>query len=298
MNKIKLLVPYVILAVCLMMAAVSRASAATFYFSPVEARIGTGGEVDVSVFLDPAGEHINAVEGEVLIPNNFVSVGAISDGDSIIGMWIQKPAYKDGKIIFSGIIPGGFDGTYEPLQPKRKAGKLFSFRVRADKAGDAFLVMRNVQALRNDGFGTPTEVSLLPLPFEILEYKGAQVEEDADTVPPEPFMPKVVRDKDIFGGKYFLAFQTQDKGHGISHYEISETKDVWVTADSPYVLKDQSLQSTIRIKAVDYAGNERTETITSKYSFAEEKGRFELLALLFLGALLVYVFRYIYMRRS
>ena len=30
----------------------------------------------------------------------------------------------------------------------------------------------------------------------------------------------------------------------------------WVEAESPYVLKDQSLNSTIRVKAIDKAGNE------------------------------------------
>jgi subtilase family serine protease len=35
----------------------------------------------------------------------------------------------------------------------------------------------------------------------------------------------------------------------------------WVTAQSPYVLDDQSLNSTIRVKAIDKAGNEFIATL-------------------------------------
>ena len=84
-----------------------------------------------------------------------------------------------------------------------------------------------------------------------------------DTKAPEEFIPKIGQDISVFEGKYFLSFSTTDKMSGINHYEVSETidKDDWKTAESPYVLEDQNLNSLIKVKAVDKAGNERIAEI-------------------------------------
>jgi len=84
---------------------------------------------------------------------------------------------------------------------------------------------------------------------------------------PETFTPLVGQNADIFGGKYFVVFSTVDKDSGIDHCEVAESKsknpreDSWVRAESPYLLTDQTLTSYIIVKAVDKAGNYRTETI-------------------------------------
>jgi hypothetical protein len=88
-------------------------------------------------------------------------------------------------------------------------------------------------------------------------------------------MPEITRDSSIFDNKWFLVFATQDKGSGIDHYEILETrsnikailinkkiflnyfKKQWKIGESPYMLNDQKLQSYIFVKAIDKAGNER-----------------------------------------
>ena len=82
-----------------------------------------------------------------------------------------------------------------------------------------------------------------------------------DTTPPEDFKPEIGRDPAIFEGKYFLSFATTDKTSGIDYYEVKEGKRDFKKAGSPYSLEDQSLQSTILVKAVDKAGNERISEI-------------------------------------
>jgi len=86
-----------------------------------------------------------------------------------------------------------------------------------------------------------------------------------DTQPPEEFKPETGKSPSVFEGKYFLSFATKDSGSGIDHYEILEIGDggeeVWKIGESPYLLKDQTLQSTIRVKAIDKAGNERIAEI-------------------------------------
>jgi len=91
-----------------------------------------------------------------------------------------------------------------------------------------------------------------------------------DATAPEPFEAKVGRDPATMEGKYFLSFAANDKASGVDYYEVFEGRKerfkpeivgVWKKAKSPYVLDDQSLDSVIRIKAVDRAGNERIEEI-------------------------------------
>ncbi len=84
----------------------------------------------------------------------------------------------------------------------------------------------------------------------------------------------LTKDDVAFTGNYFIVFSTTDKQTGISHYEIMEepaeefkhfswggVDAPWVTANSPYVLQDQSLNSIIRVKAIDKAGNEYVATL-------------------------------------
>ena len=91
-----------------------------------------------------------------------------------------------------------------------------------------------------------------------------------DTEPPEEFTPKIGQDPSVFEGKYFLSFFAVDRMSGLDHYEIQEeprietrstTEDEWEIAETPYLLKDQSLNSIIKVKAVDKAGNERIAEI-------------------------------------
>ncbi len=87
---------------------------------------------------------------------------------------------------------------------------------------------------------------------------------EKDNIPPEPFEIEIHQNPLIFEGKYFITFSTNDKQTGIDYYEIHEIPPIWTLkttkperAGSPYLLKDQSLKSIIKVRAVDKAGNER-----------------------------------------
>ena len=83
-----------------------------------------------------------------------------------------------------------------------------------------------------------------------------------DVTPPEDFKPLIT---DIEGKKY-LVFSAEDKTSGIEKYEVYEArkkifggveKAGWTEGKSPYLLKDQSLRSIIKVRAADGAGNEK-----------------------------------------
>lgn len=84
-------------------------------------------------------------------------------------------------------------------------------------------------------------------------------------------------------GKKYAVFSAEDAISGIDHFEISETeasgiisgltqKEIWKTAENPYLPEDQGLRKNIKIKAVDKAGNERlTEIIPQKKAIPYKK---------------------------
>lgn len=142
--------------------------------------------------------------------------------------------------------------------------------------------------LINDGQGTKDKLITKAADFKITGKQPFiknewQDEVKTDKILPEPFIVELQRDpnKEMFNGHYYIIFNTEDKQTGIDRYEAleirpntnigEETKlsfwekitgkkamiQDWKVATSPYQLEDQDLKSTIKIKAIDKAGNER-----------------------------------------
>lgn len=235
----------------------SKANAAELFFNSKVQKLGIGQEFRVDLFLNTENDELNAVEGNIVFPDELTELKEIRDGNSIISFWVERPkVVEKGKIVFSGIIPGGY---------KETKGLLFSAVFFAKKDGEGGVAIHEIQALKNDGLGTPASVKVSDFLFSITAYPGVVPQESAkvkDSNPPEKFKPEISQVKDVFDGKYFLVFATQDKGSGIDHYEVRE--GLWngfVTAESPYLLQNQKLDKKIFVKAVDKADNKRTEIL-------------------------------------
>jgi len=251
---------------------------AILYFESDVSEVAIGQQFQVDVILNTEGEQINAVEGKIVFPDELLEVKEIRDGDSIINFWIERPdvPLKDTntntnkhELSFSGITPGGYIGSQ---------GLILSTIFQAKKEGGGAIEIRDAKVLLNDGEGTPASVKLSPFQFSISQEAPAappMVETVKDADLPEDFKPEIAQSPEIFDGKYFLVFATQDKGSGIAGYAVHEStqkKDAtrintkkWQEAESPYVLKDQKLRSWIYVKAIDKAGNERIVMLPPKY---------------------------------
>ncbi|OGI88772.1 hypothetical protein A2914_03095 [Candidatus Nomurabacteria bacterium RIFCSPLOWO2_01_FULL_41_21] len=236
--------------------------------SKVEVRVNEEFLVNTVVSAD---QLINAVEGYLSFDPEMLVVKEIRDGNSSINFWIDpvkscasNGIEKPGSICFSGITPGGFDGANNFL---------FSVVFEAKKEGVTLIFARDIQALRNDGEGTEEILSVRNAEI-IIKLGDSKVRQELlyDREPPEDFTPIVSETPDLFEGKRVLIFSTQDKNSGITGYEIKESRfaflsflSPWIRAESPYILKDQSLKSQILVKAIDNLGNERIATILPRY---------------------------------
>jgi hypothetical protein len=218
-----------------------------------QANLRVGDSFTIALSLD-SEESINALEGTFSFPKEKLTLTEIRKGNSIVTFWVDEPKEVDGGVRFSGIIPGGYTGVNRSLFT-------LVFEVQREGVGTATLI--DSRALLHDGEGSTASLTFTPLELIFLPRDGEQktIPVLTDTEPPETFQPTIATDPSIFDGHYFLAFATQDKGSGIDHYEVAETRGWfpwgWRETESPYLLSDQKLTSDVYIKAIDEAGNER-----------------------------------------
>jgi hypothetical protein len=245
-----------------------RAEAARLYFEPQEPTIGTTGEFSVAINID-ADKRVNAYSAAVSISGPLVPYD-INEANSIINFWVEKAKWDETTrlLTFSGITPGGFEG---------EKGRLLVIKFKAEKEGEAVLGFdkEKTKVYLHTADGTEDSLELAELKLPIVKGKENIPVEIHDNEPPEWFSPEISQDPNMFGGKWFLVFATQDKASGIAGYFVHETtrkKDAtlidtkdWTEAESPYVLKDQKLRSYIYVKAVDKVGNERIVSLPPKY---------------------------------
>lgn len=260
MKKIKFKNYVVIIAMLFFAAPVF---AARIFFEPAEQTIGIGGEFEVSVYLDAEKEAINAVGAEINYPRDGLQLTDWSDGGSIINFWVKRPQNEDGKIFFEGVILGAHRGD---------KGLLATFKFKALKEGiTGASFVDSSQAFIHDGKGTKAKLTFKDLKIAVSQAAFSPPPAIKDTEPPELFEPIVAADPNVFGGQYFLIFKTEDSGSGMDYFDVLETSPFWTLrepkferAESPHLLKDQKLESIIRVRAVDKAGNARLAELPPK----------------------------------
>ena len=213
--------------------------AAEIFLEP-DKNLGQEDQFKVSIFLDTE-EQLNAVEGTLRFPPDFLELKSVNDANSIINFWVEYPnVISNGDIRFSGITPGGYKGD---------RGLIFSVTFKVLQEGKGIFDIRDTRVLQNDGKGTEAKLQVIDSPFIISKKTvvlQVPVSEMKDESSPESFVPEIARDPSIFDGRWFLVFSTQDKGSGVKRYEVREGRWGWFKkAESPYLLNFQKLDKNI-----------------------------------------------------
>jgi len=268
-------------------------SASQMNLVPENSQLKVGEIFEVKLILNTEDEKINAMEATVIFPTDLLVLNDVRDGNSIINFWIEKTQdSSNGQFVFSGIVPGGYIG---------KEGQIISLVFKTKKEGYGNIRVENGKTLLNDENSTESKLSANNSSFIISGNIGAEtadIPKIEDEEIPESFVPEITSDSGIFDGKYFLVFSTVDKMSGIGHYEVLESKlgnyhlsfGKWIDAQSPYLLKDQKLQSYIFIKAVDKNGNERIETISPQNPLVWYKNTSIIIYVVLLLLLIIFLF--------
>jgi len=245
---------------------------ATFDFKLSSDEIYEGDTFFIEARATSLEELINVVDGSILFDEDYISVQDVSTGGATFYFWAREPVFsnKEGKISFIGGTPEGFQS---------ENGLILRANLRAEKAGETEIKFNDdFSTYLSDGDGSQTEKETLSLKISIeerpknIEPKDEwQVFIEKDLTPPEPFITNIDNSSDLFEGRYFINFFTTDSESGVAYYEIKEGEGKFVKAKSPYVLRDQTLQSFIYIKVVDNAGNDRTLTLEPRVKSPEDK---------------------------
>jgi hypothetical protein len=266
----------------------SSAQAATLYMDPHEAEIKRGDTIKVSVRLDTdEDECVNVVDGIITYSENIQPVDT-SRGGSILSLWVEDPVIDkvNRTITFAGGIPNGYCGRIagDPRLTNTVIDLLFQspgLQIGQSESGNVASIQfgSETHVLLNDGLGTAQTPQFFGSTILLAKEAGNTVQNpwqetvNTDEISPEKFSITLDRTPNAYSNRYFITFNTTDKQSGIDHYEVIEepldTKNLfnwgaetapWLEARSPYVLEDQSLNSTIRVRAIDKAGNEYVAT--------------------------------------
>ncbi len=224
----------------------------------------------VDLILDPEGQNLNAVGGRIIWPADF-EVRAVSDADSIIGLWTERGHYDGQEIIFSGIMPGGYIGSYSPTKQGPQPGIVISIVGRAKKIGNQAIRFSELEVYPNDGSG---EAIIVNKPQLIIGAYGDTAPAPGqlplianDTIAPQELTASIERDETVADNKWFVVFSARDQESGIKEFYIQESSSAtpnadWLPVGSPFVLTDQTRKSFVHIKAVDLNNNQAVITLT------------------------------------
>jgi hypothetical protein len=292
------------------------AHAATLYFDPSNADIFRGDSVTVGLRLDTdEGECVNTVDATIHYDSSLNAVD-ISRGDSILNLWVESPKIDEVNhtIRFAGGLPGGYCGRIagDPSLTNTVLEIVFQspgFTIGSgsDNKSPRIWLDESSQVLLHDGTGNPAPLQLREAHINLADTAGGQIQDTwktdvrSDTEIPSDFTITLTKDDYAFNKDYFIVFNSNDKQSGIDHYEVMEEpfaefsafrwgrEDApWVETESPYVLEDQSLNSTIRVKAIDKAGNIRVVTLvpdTALRSISHDR----LITIIIIGGVIVLV---------
>lgn len=236
------------------------ANAANLTLSSESQNYKAGDEFLVELKLDSGAEKINVVDAALSFDASKMEVRDITTGGSVFNLWTRTPVYSNdsGKIFFTG-------GTTKSAG----SGKILGIVFLAKAAGSGEInISSDSSAYLADGKGTRQALAASPVKFAISASAGQGAGSGAwtkiltaDKTPPENLTATLGSDSSIFGGKYFLSFSAADSASGINYFEIQEGGFPASSSESPYVLKDQSLKTPVKIIAVDKAGNKTQSLI-------------------------------------
>lgn len=234
--------------------------AASIVFVPSGTSINQRQQFYVDVLLDTDTESFNGIEGVLTYPKDILRFVRSEDGGSVVSFWIEKSANQTGVVHFSGIMPNGFAGMINPFESSiRKPGKVIRLVFEGTHPGTGALVFQSVHLTKNDGMGTLENPSYDPLVMTVTDMVAPAIYTPVDTVAPE-LTVSILTDPLISTQHPVLIYHAVDKDSGIARVELQQNNGGWNSIVSPYVLTRVAPGDTVRVRAVDVAG-QQTEQV-------------------------------------
>lgn len=239
---------------------INKTEASSLDFS-VSEKVSVNQKFFLDVLVDPESQSINSIGTSVVFDSEIFSYEGFSSKQSSIPVWVEEPKQESRGIIkFSGVIPGGIDRIYDPLNTSKRVIPVVRLFFIANKEGVGEFAFYEPMILKNDGLGTKTSVSVNKKSVSVMA-QDSSTQEVPDLVAPEPFSIQII-ERSVFGRTPRLAvFSSNDEGGGIQRYEVSVAGGVFVASSSPVPLPYKFFSYEVVVRAYDYSENFREQRV-------------------------------------
>jgi hypothetical protein len=263
-NKTKILIYTLLFILFITGLYIPRYAFAASIHASANSEVFSGDTGIIEIFLDTEGETVNSIDGSIVLSdehNGNFEVKDLSTVGSVFSLWPRKPSLEESnKIYFVGGIPGGVKGDRLLL---------FKVVVKINDEGKFLVKPGKIVVYKNDGLGT--EISITKDSSSISVGSPNKTPTDRwkevisnDNIAPEPFSISLIQDVNLFDGKKFVSFETNDRESGISYYEVKEGNYPVVRTGTTYVLIDQDKNVDVTVTAYDKAGNFQISILKEK----------------------------------
>ncbi len=220
--------------------------------------INNGGQFNVTVNLNTDGVSINSTDVTLSYPKDIVSFKGYKEDGAVKKIWLVSPKDTDGVIHFSGIIPGGIDGVYDPDKSGLQSIPLVQLLFLPKSNGTGEFNITHSEILKNDGMGTELQHSTSNASITISTLQ-TQISENNnnDTQPPEPFIIEYIQSGLFSKTPSMISFSTTDASSGIEKYQVKTTNNLWKDVVSPLPTPKGLVKRGIIVRALDFNGNSR-----------------------------------------
>jgi peroxiredoxin len=288
---------------------IHNAYAMDIFTTPSASQVEVGDTLTVDIYLqnDDIEQSVNALAGEYAYSSELLRVKTISVNGSIINGWIVSPfVVEEGKITWSGIIPGGFAGTQDAFTSELSSGLLMSITFQAVREGDAYFSFSNIQAHQNDSVGTlmniVPQISTVHISFSTKKLIDNASSTSSVSDQSTGLDVQVIKNTAGNSQKWFVTFVPGITSMiDVSAYQIIEThqsdpdlvlENAWKSAQSPYELQNQDRTSYVHIKYRGLNGKEYIYTLQPVTGYS----KWGILKVL-LCAIIFFVFGYLWKKR-
>lgn len=232
-------------------------AAATGVFITVPEKINVGDNFEVLINADTGGELINSVDMAIDYPEDLISFAGYKNDETIIRFWIESPSEKDGKIYFSGIVPGGVAGLYDANKIGLGTLPVARLLFVAKQIGSSEVSFLKTKILKNDGKGTPILHNQSNAQVTIIKTENDNPKNNSliDKASPESFEIAFVKSSIFSATPGMLIFRATDIGSGIKQYKIKTSALGWQETKSPQAVSQGIFPKNITIRAFDFYGN-------------------------------------------
>lgn len=241
-------------------------AAEVFFDVGEEVKVGSAFELDIKLNTDK--QVVNSIDFVIVYDESLFTFLGYKDTNSVVKLWLESPRAENGKIYFTGIIPGGASKTYDSSKSNTEEVLLAVLDFKANKIGGGTFLFDKTYILKNDGLGTELEHSQKSLAVSVLNNKNS-IDEEAkesvskqDEVPPFPFEISFV-EATLFGQTpRMIIFNTNDLDSGVKEYKIKNKAGEWEIIKSPHPVSKTLFSHNISIRAYDFYDNYQEESIS------------------------------------